>query len=466
MTTPTSTSTTEATIPTIGDVRAAVAVLGAFSQGIEPGCLQASAARSLVELFGEASKICSAVTTMLAGRVAQTQVWAQGGARSPAEWVSKATGAPLGQAIGILETAERLAALPATEAELRAGRLSPAQARAITDAAIVDPGAEVELLEAAARGSVRSLELQARARKAAADPVGTERRYRAAHERRDLTTWVDPEGSGRLAWRGTPDALAEINAALGPFVRTALDTARTEGRDERYGACAADALVLLARDRGRGADGSARSEPTDDGHEGERGRPARPNPRHLVRGRIDLLALARGTTEPGETCELEGGGPVPVSVMERILAEHPIVDLVLTRGRDITHVAHLGRSGDTFLKTAIEWRDPVCAIEGCTVATNLEIHHLEAVADGGATSLEQVLRLCGHHHDCITYRGYRLVGSHATGWHLEPPDPPSHPPPEGPGPPASPPGAHASTSDAPGTPASPDDPDEPTHDPP
>ena len=420
-TTRTPTPNSETTIPTIGDVRAAVGVLKAFSQGIEPGCLQASTARSLVDLFGEATRVCTAVTTLLAGRVARTQVWAQGGARSPAEWVSKATGAPLGQAIGILETAERLADLPATESALRAGRLSPAQARAITDAANVDPAAEAELLDAAARGSVRSLERLARARTAAADPEGTERRYQAAHTNRDLTTWVDHEGAGRLAWRGTPDALAEINAALGPFVRTALDTARRAGRDERYGACAADALVFLAGERAHWGSAGA---PDPSGRSPRR---TRPGPKHLVRGRIDLLALARGYTEPGEICELEAGGPVPVSVMERILAEHPIVDLVLTRGREITHVAHLGRSGDTFLKTAIDWHDPVCAIDGCTVATNLEVHHIETIADGGATSLEQVLRLCGHHHDCITYRGFRLVGSHATGWVLEPPEPPPKP---------------------------------------
>ena len=274
---------------------------------------------------------------------------------------------------------------------------------------------------------MRSLELQPRATKAAADPAGTERRYRAAHDNRDLTTWVDHEGAGRLAWRGTPDALASINAALGPFVRTALDTARQEGRDERYGACAADALVLLARDRGRVSDGvpsadrdADRSPGADKKMDGSTRR-SRPSPRHLVRGRIDLLALARGYTDPGEICELEGGGPVPVSVMERILAEHPIVELILTHGRDITHVAHLGRNGDTYLKTAIEWRDPVCAIDGCTVATNLEDHHIDAVADGGVTSLETYLRLCGHHHDCITYHRHRLVGSHATGWHLEAP---------------------------------------------
>jgi len=411
------TPSTRTTTPSLSEVHRAVAVLRAFAEGFEPGCFDARTARSWVETFGEATRVCTAVTTLLAGRVAQTQVWAQGGARSPAEWISRATGTPMGQAIGMLETAEHLADLPATETELRSGRLSPAQARAITDAAVVDPGAEAELLDAAARGSVRSLELQARARKAAADPEGTERRYRAAHEQRDLTTWVDHEGSGRLAWRGTPDALAEINAALGPFVRTALDAARSDGRDERYGACAADALVLLTRDRDRPAT-------TGTGADSITGpRRSRPNPRHLVRGRIDLLALARGATEPGEICELEAGGPVPVSVMERILAEHPIVELILTRGRDITHVAHLGRNGDTYLKTAIEWRDSVCAIEGCTVATNLEAHHIAAIAEGGVTFLEQLLRLCGHHHDLITYRGHRLVGSHTAGWHLEPPGP-------------------------------------------
>jgi len=408
----TSTTITRSTTPSLSEVHRAVGVLRAFAEGFEPGCFDARTARSWVETFGEATRVCTAVTTLLAGRVAGTQVWAQGGARSPAEWVSKATGAPMGQAIGMLETAERLADLPATESALRSGRLSPAQARAITNAASVDPAAEAELLEAAARGSVRSLELQARARKAAADPEGTERRHRAAHEQRNLTTWVDHDGAGRLAWRGTTDALAEISAALGPFVRTALDVARRDGRDERYGACAADALVLLARDQGQEGSGAGT---------GEARRRGRPNPKHLVRGRIDLLALARGVTQPGEICELEGGGPVPVSVMERILAEHPIVDLVLTRGRDVTHVAHLGRSGDTFLRTAIEWRDPVCAIDGCTVATNLEVHHIEAVADGGVTSLEQVLRLCGHHHDCVTYGGHRLVGSHTAAWHLEPP---------------------------------------------
>ena len=73
---------------------------------------------------------------------------------------------------------------------------------------------------------------------------------------------------------------------------------------------------------------------------------------------------------------------------------------------------------------------PHCRIEGCHATDGLEIHHTTRVTDGGISSLETEVRICGHHHDLITHRGYRLEGSHQTGWHLEasaasrPPPPP------------------------------------------
>ncbi|MCJ7436508.1 MAG: hypothetical protein MUP97_01940, partial [Acidimicrobiia bacterium] len=81
-----------------------------------------------------------------------------------------------------------------------------------------------------------------------------------------------------------------------------------------------------------------------------------------------------------------------------------------------------GRSGDTFLNTAIEWRDPPCRIEGCHTTDGLEIHHTTRVTDHGISSLETEVRVCGRHHDLITHKHYQLQGSHHTGWHLTPPD--------------------------------------------
>lgn len=142
----------------------------------------------------------------------------------------------------------------------------------------------------------------------------------------------------------------------------------------------------------------------------------------MLRARFDVEAYVRGRTQPGEICELEGVGPVPVSVIERLARQHPIVDLVLTKGREVTHVAHLGRHGDTFLKAAIEWRDPSCRIEGCHRASGLEIHHAVAVTDDGETSLRNQVRICGHHHSLVTHKGYVLTGDHHTGWRLAAPD--------------------------------------------
>jgi hypothetical protein len=324
--------------------------------------------------------------------------------------MSRVTGAPIAQTIGMLETAQRLPELPATEAALRGGDLSPGQARAITHGAIADPSAEAELLATAPRASLRGLEERARAARDAARPEETEARYRAAHAGRDLSTWVDTDGAGRLAWRGTPDALARLKAAVHPFVKEQLTLARREHRDETYGACAADALCALAHAAsGAEADGKRRARP-------------------VLRARFDYAPYVRGRTEPGEICEIEGVGPVPVSVIERLAGEHPIVDIVLTNGRDVTHIAHLGRSGDTFLKAAIEWRDPHCRIEGCHATDGLEIHHTTRVTDDGISSLETEVRICGHHHDLITHKNYQLEGSHETGWHLHAPE--RSPPPD------------------------------------
>jgi hypothetical protein len=384
-------------------LRDAVGVVRGFVRDLDPGRVGARDAKELIELLGEAGRLCGGGMTLLAPRVADTRVWADDGARTPAEWMSRATGAPIAQTIGMLETARRLSALPATEAALRAGRLSTGQARAISHAAVADPSAEGELLATAPRASLRGLEERARAVRDAARPEETQARSRAAHAGRDLSTWVDTDGAGRLAWRGTPDALAGLKAAVSPFVKEQLTLARREGRDEPYGACAADAWCVLAE----AASGKAGAK-----------RRARP----VLRARFDYAAYVRGHTEPGEICEIEGAGSVPVSVIERLAGEHPIVDVVLTHGRDVAHIAHLGRSGDTFLNTAIEWRDPHCRIEGCHATDGLEIHHTTRVTDHGISSLETEVRICAHHHDLITHHHYQLQGSHHTGWWLTPPD--------------------------------------------
>ncbi len=111
-------------------------------------------------------------------------MWAQEGDRSAAEHLARTSGCSLGTARAGLETSRRLRRLPATEAAVRRGELSRAQAETITDAAAVNPGAEQSLLEAAGRGNLGELREKANRAKAAADPDPDATHRRIHRERR------------------------------------------------------------------------------------------------------------------------------------------------------------------------------------------------------------------------------------------------------------------------------------------
>ena len=120
-------------------------------------------------------------------------------------------------------------------------------------------------------------------------------------------------------------------------------------------------------------------------------------------------AYARGHTDPGEICEIEGVGPVPVGVAHRLAADC-IMKAVVTDGVDITRVAHLGRSIPSHLRTGVETRDRVCVIAGCEVDRHLEIDHNVPFTLDGPTSLENLARLCHYHHDRKTRHDLRRIG--------------------------------------------------------
>ena len=87
-----------------------------------------------------------------------------------------------------------------------------------------------------------------------------------------------------------------------------------------------------------------------------------------------------------------------------------ITRLVITNGVDVTTVCHLGRSIPAPLRTAVVDRDRRCVVPGCDSTTGLEIDHWGDSVDGGPASLENVARLCHHHHQLRTHQGFQLLG--------------------------------------------------------
>jgi hypothetical protein len=369
-------------------------------QGLDVGV-----AEDLVELFVEVEQLAAA------GRVLATRAaepggrWRREGFRSAAAWMASKAGMPVGRAIATMEMARLLDDLPITAAAFRAGRLSEAQAQAITEAAAECPAAEQQLVDAAGKLSLNELREECRRVKAAAI-IDEEDRYRRLRRGRYLRSWTDRDGAVRLSARLTPDEGARLLAEVDARRDEIVADARAGGWYENADAHRADALVDLARTP-QSPDKAA-------------------SPAATIHVWVDYDALIRGFTIDGERCEIPGVGPIPVAVARR-LADDAFLKIVLTKGVEITAVAHGGRTIPAHLRTALECRDPKCIVPHCDMRRGLQIDHRHPWAATRNTSLTNLARLCQWHHYQKSHLGYHYRGGPGT-WEWIPPDTPTDPP--------------------------------------
>jgi Domain of unknown function (DUF222)/HNH endonuclease len=378
---------------------------------LEPERLNGPDAARLLEIFSEVEKLASGGKLLVARRVETSNVWRRTGHRSAAAHIAEATGTGLGPAITTLKAARQLDSLPVTEGAMREGRLSETQVKEIAGAAIQQPESEKELVDAAEHQSMTVLKLRCRRVKA----VGHDHKanYDAIHRGRYLRNWTDGDGAVRFDARLSPDEGARLVAVVKSETGRLAKLASRSGVDEPAQALAADALVGLAcgrATRGSGsADGARRgSDPTHS----EAGVPSA-----MVHVRVDHAALVRGHLESGEICEIPGIGPIPVEIAHQLSVDS-ILSVLLVDGKDVTTVAHAGRTIPAALRRALCERDPTCVVPGCDERERLEIDHVEPVAVGGETSLSNLARLCHWHHYLKTHHRHQLTRSDE-GWRWE-----------------------------------------------
>jgi hypothetical protein len=365
-----------------------------------------------LEHWSTIAHAAEAALVMTTARIAELGPPASAGASSAADFVAKATGTTSAKAAEKIKTGNGLRANDKTRAEAVGGKLSGEQAAAITDALTVNPNAEQKLLGVAAQGSLGALRDEcARSKVEGQDLADIERRI---HAKRNLRRWRDSEGVEHLHAAGTKATMARIDQALKPIVDEHFKQARTNGFREPLDAYTYDALVTLA-DRSIDQTGSA----------SHHRRPA--TIRNLTVLRIDLEALTRGHTEPGETCEVAGLGPISVESAREMLGDS-IVKLVITKGVDVRNVTHLGRGPNVAQKIALLWEQPVCIREGCNNKARLEYNHAYGVEYRRTkhTRLDETEPTCNRDHDLQTYDGWAMV--EGTGKRpMVPPDDPRHP---------------------------------------
>lgn len=224
---------------------------------------------------------------------------------------------------------------------------------------------------------------------AAGDESATER----IRAQRYLRYWIDRrDGACRIEARVAPDDAAPLITTVEACADRLQLEAHRAGRFEPLEAFCADALCTLA-------------EPNT-------------GPRAIAHIRVDATALERGRLEPGETCEVDGLGPISVTGAKQSI-KNSFVAVIEREGVDVRRVVRLGRSIPAAVRTALWERDGGrCVI--CGSRRGLEIDHIYGYAITRRTTLDELVLLCRYHHRKKTHRGWRLSGGHGN-WRLEPP---------------------------------------------
>jgi hypothetical protein len=328
------------------------------------------------------------------------------GVRSKEEEIARRSGSSVGKAREAMSTSKRLRDQAGTDEALRRGELSEEQAKTVSDGAGKDAEAERELLRTAKRKPLRDLKRKAAETKAKAQPDPAARRE-AIRRSRFCRRWTDAEGAGFLLLRHLPEATAEIESFLAPFTQAAFDAARKAGEHESHDAYRADGLLAMARASKNG--GCARPKGA-----------SRAETKVFVHVDLETLVRGRLAEGAGAMCHIDGIGPVDLAWVRSVMGDAFVVALLKDRV-GVRDVIHLGRQVTAHQRSAMEARGHRCEVPGCDATHGLEIDHVTGWTATHTTELDDLVWLCGHHHDQKTHRGARLTGPPGTRtWHPPP----------------------------------------------
>lgn len=337
--------------------------------------------------------------------------WRAGGHRGCAEWLMVRAGMSQNVATERVRAARALVELPKISNAMRQGVLSFSKVKALTR--IATPENEAELLLFARKATARECERLASSWRRMSRFDEAERE-KVLHASRTLSIVPDDDGMYRVygvidpevgallmrAIEAASDALYRadwadrVNGAEPPETagRTgALDKTVAEVTPEQR---RADAIGLLAE---RALHAGMRDDEVVSGTRAERYQVML----HVEPSTLDAEA------EPGKS-ELADGTRVCAQTSRRIACDAGLVKVTKDADGQILDVGRRTRTIPPAVRRALDVRDGGCRFPGCG-SRFTDAHHIVHWADGGTTSLENLILLCRHHH--------RLV--HEDGWSVQ-----------------------------------------------
>jgi hypothetical protein len=264
--------------------------------------------------------------------------------------------------------------LPRIDAAFEQGALSYSKVRALCRVATEKN--ETDLLAYALDRSAAQVENYCR-RLRQGDVELSAQDAKRLHEARSLSRTFRDDGTGCLSVE-LPRAEIELVLQALEFVAGSLP----DDPSRSLFAKGADALVEMARDALAGRAGSGSAPDT-----------------YQVVVHVDASALeGRG-----------GEADLPLPTVRKLTCDGAIVPIVTDADGGALDVGRKQRTVPIPLKRALFARDRHCTFPGCHHTQYLDAHHVQHWADGGATSLDNLLVLCTTHHTLVHEGGFSIA---------------------------------------------------------
>jgi hypothetical protein len=313
--------------------------------------------------------------------------WGVDGCNSCAHWLNWKCGIGQNAASEKVRVAHALSNLPLIHASFGKGEISYSKVWAMSRVATV--GNEDYLLMIAKHGTAAHVETVVRGyRRAKADLELDEANTR--HDRRELHWCFDDDDMVVVKVRLTPEDGAHFIKAIEQATKQ-LRAQRADDVDEfeERSLCTDHADALM----------HAIVSPTN------------------TEVQVHVSAETLIDFDRDGCCHLHDGPNLAPHTVRRLSCDAGIVRIVEDARGQPLDVGRKTRTIAPALKRALCARDQGCRFPGCGATRHLHGHHIEHWADGGSTSLENLVQLCPHHHRLVHEGGFgvQVLHDHAHG---------------------------------------------------
>ena len=122
---------------------------------------------------------------------------------------------------------------------------------------------------------------------------------------------------------------------------------------------------------------------------------------------VGISTIQRIAVEDGPPA-IEDGPVLAPETVRRLACDAGVVPILETGAGELLSIGRRTRTIAPALRRALKRRDAGCRFPGCTHTRFVDGHHIQHWADGGETSMENLVLLRRHHHRLIHEGGFSV----------------------------------------------------------